>query len=89
MFSWASAVPPEGVLAACALRGMGGEIQGKLYALNEDEQFAAEEMGYDFNKIITMDDMVSSDDVFFTATGITDGLLLDGVKYYSHGCPYR
>lgn len=76
---------PEGVLAACALRGMGGEIQGKLYASSEEEQHLAEEMGYDFNSVITMDDLVASDDAFFAATGITDGLLLDGVKYYSHG----
>ncbi len=76
---------PEGVLAACALRGMGGEIQGKLYASNDKERQIAEEMGYDFNSVITMDDLVASDDAFFAATGITDGLLLDGVKYYSHG----
>jgi fructose-1,6-bisphosphatase II len=76
---------PEGVLAACALRGMGGEIQGKLYARNEDELRRGIDMGYDFEKVITMDDLVSSDDVFFAATGITDGALLDGIKYFSHG----
>ena len=43
------------------------------------------ELGYDFNKVLTMDDLVASEDVFFAATGITDGELLDGVKYYSHG----
>ncbi len=42
-------------------------------------------MGYDFDKVITMDDLVSSDDVFFAATGITDGELLDGVRYHSNG----
>ena len=76
---------PEGVLAACALRAMGGEIQGKLYARNEDELKRGREMGYDFDAIITMDDLVSSEDVFFAATGITDGELLDGVKYTSKG----
>ncbi|MBC8497051.1 MAG: class II fructose-bisphosphatase [Anaerolineales bacterium] len=76
---------PEGVLAACALRGMGGEIQGKLYARNEDELARGVEMGYDFEANLTIDDLVSSDDVFFAATGITDGALLDGVKYFSHG----
>ena len=76
---------PEGVLAACALRAMGGEIQGKLYARNKDELNIGKEMGYDFDKILTMDDLVSSDDVFFAATGITDGELLDGIKYYSNG----
>lgn len=76
---------PEGVLAACALRAMGGEIQGKLYARNEDELKRGREMGYDFNKVLTIDDLVSSEDVFFAATGITDGELLDGVKYHSLG----
>ena len=76
---------PEGVLAACALRAMGGEIQGKLYARNEDELRRGREMGYDFDKLLTMDDLVASEDVFFAATGITDGELLDGVKYFSHG----
>lgn len=76
---------PEGVLAACALRAMGGEIQGKLYARDEDELYRGEKAGYDFDKILTMDDLVSSEDVFFAATGITDGELLKGVKYYGDG----
>ncbi|GMV32529.1 MAG: class II fructose-bisphosphatase [Chloroflexi bacterium] len=73
---------PEGVIAACALRAMGGEIQGKLYARDEDELNRGREAGYDFDKILTMDDLVSSEDVFFAATGITDGELLKGVRYY-------
>ncbi|HEY56951.1 MAG TPA: class II fructose-bisphosphatase [Anaerolineae bacterium] len=76
---------PEGVLAACALRAMGGEIQGKLYARNEEERRRGEEMGYDFDKVLTMDDLVASDDVFFAATGITRGSLLQGVKYEAEG----
>ena len=76
---------PEGVLAACALRAMGGEIQGKLYARDEDELYRGEMAGYDFDKILTMDDLVSSEDVFFAATGITDGELLQGVKYTGEG----
>jgi fructose-1,6-bisphosphatase II len=76
---------PEGVLAACALRAMGGEIQGKLYARDEDELRRGREAGYDFEKILTMDDLVSSEDVFFAATGITDGELLKGVKYLGDG----
>ena len=73
---------PEGVIAACALRAMGGEIQGKLYARDEDELQRGQDAGYDFDKILTMDDLVSSEDVFFTATGITDGELLRGVHYF-------
>jgi fructose-1,6-bisphosphatase II len=76
---------PEGVLAACALRAMGGEIQGKLYARDENELGRGREAGYDFDKILTMDDLVSSEDVFFAATGITDGELLQGVRYFGEG----
>jgi len=76
---------PEGVLAACALRAMGGEIQGKLYARDENELHRGREAGYDFDKILTMDDLVASEDVFFAATGITDGELLKGVRYFGDG----
>jgi fructose-1,6-bisphosphatase II len=76
---------PEGVLAACALRGTGGGIQGKLYARNEEEYRKGIEMGYDFTKTLTIDDLVSSEDVFFAATGITNGELLKGVDYYAGG----
>ncbi len=76
---------PEGVISACALRAMGGEIQGKLYARDADELRRGREAGYDFEKILTMDDLVSSEDVFFSATGITDGELLQGVRYYGEG----
>jgi fructose-1,6-bisphosphatase II len=76
---------PEGVLAACALRAMGGEIQGKLYARDEDELRRGHDAGYDFDRVLTMDDLVSSEDVFFAATGITDGELLQGVRYFGDG----
>ncbi len=76
---------PEGVLSACALRAMGGEIQGKLYARDEDELRRGREDGYDFDKVLTMDDLVSSEDVFFAATGITNGELLQGVRYFHNG----
>ena len=72
---------PEGVIVACALRAMGGEIQGKLFARDEDELRRGREAGYDFERVLTMNDLVSSEDVFFTATGITDGELLKGVRY--------
>lgn len=75
---------PEGVIAACALRAMGGEIQGKLYARDENELRRGREAGYDFDKILTMDDLVSSEDVFFAATGVTDGELLKGVRYFGN-----
>jgi fructose-1,6-bisphosphatase II len=76
---------PEGVIAACAIRAMGGEIQGKLFARDEEELRRGREAGYDFEKVLTMDDLVSSEDVFFAATGITDGELLKGVRYFGEG----
>ena len=76
---------PEGVLSACALRAMGGEIQGKLVARNEDELRRGRDQGYDFEKVLTMNDLVSTEDVFFAATGVTDGEFLDGVKYFGSG----
>lgn len=76
---------PEGVLAACALRAMGGNIQGKLVARNQDELDRGKAEGYDFDKVLMMDDLVSSNDVFFAATGITNGDLLKGVDYFAHG----
>jgi fructose-1,6-bisphosphatase II len=76
---------PEGVLAACCLRAMGGNIQGKLFARNEDEIRRGEAMGYDFHKVLMMEDLVASEDVFFAATGITSGDLLKGVLYDDNG----
>ena len=75
---------PEGVLAACAIRAMGGELQGKLFIRNQEEKELGLKMGFNLDKVITMDDLVSSNDVFFAATGITDGELLGGVRYTSH-----
>jgi len=76
---------PEGVLAACALKAMGGNIQGMLYARDEGELNRGRELGYDFNRVLCMNDLVASDDVFFAATGITNGELLRGVEYFAHG----
>lgn len=75
---------PEAVLAACALKCLGGEIQCKLYARNQGEQDAAEAAGARFDQVLCIDDLVRSDDVFFAATGITDGELLAGVKYHTN-----
>lgn len=76
---------PEGVLAACALRAMGGEIQGRLVARDASERRKGLDMGFNFERTLTMDDLVASDDVCFAATGITDGELLRGVKYTGEG----
>jgi fructose-1,6-bisphosphatase II len=76
---------PEGVLAACALRCTGGTIQGKLWPRTPEEKKLGESLGYDFNKVLTIDDLVASEDVFFAATGITNGELLKGVDYFRDG----
>ncbi len=76
---------PEGVIAACALKAMGGEILGRLHPRNEAEAQKARDLGFALDKVLTIDDLVQSDNVFFAATGITDGELLDGVQYFSDG----
>lgn len=76
---------PEGVLAAAALRCMGGNIMGKLFARTPEELEKGKKLGYKVDQVLTLDDLVSSDDVFFAATGITHGDLLEGVDYFADG----
>lgn len=76
---------PEGVIAAAALKCMGGDFQGKLYPMSEKEKVRCEGMGWTedkLEKILTMDDLAKGNDIFFAATGISDGDLLKGVVYY-------
>ena len=72
---------PEGIIAACALKCLGGVIQGQLAPRDDDERRRALDAGHDLDRVLTTDDLVSSDDVFFAATGITDGELMEGVRY--------
>jgi fructose-1,6-bisphosphatase II len=76
---------PEGVIAAAALKSMGGEMQGRLWPRDDDERKAAIEGGYDVEAVLTTDDLVRGDNCFFAATGITDGELLTGVRYDQFG----
>jgi fructose-1,6-bisphosphatase II len=76
---------PEGVIAASALKCLGGEMQGRLYPRNDDERNQLVDAGYDVEKVLTLEDLVSGQDVFFAATGITDGALLRGVGYSALG----
>ncbi len=76
---------PEGVIAACALKCLGGAIHGRLWPRNDEERRAALDAGYDLDRVLHTDDLVSGDDVFFAATGITDGDLLKGVRYWGTG----
>jgi fructose-1,6-bisphosphatase II len=72
---------PEGVIAACALKCLDGAMFGRLSPRDDAERSAALEQGYDLERILTIDDLVSGGDVFFAATGVTDGELLRGVRY--------
>ncbi len=77
---------PEGVIAACALKCLGGQILGRLWPRNEAERRAALDAGYDLSQVLTADDLVSGDDVFFAASGVSDGDLVRGVRYFGdHG----
>jgi fructose-1,6-bisphosphatase II len=72
---------PEAVVAACALKALGGDMQCRLYFRNDEERQSLIDSGLDVNEVLTIDDLVTSDDVFFAATGITDGELLRGTRY--------
>ena len=72
---------PEGIIAACAMKCLGGTIQGILHPRDEDERKKALDSGLDLDKVLTTNDLVSGNDVFFAATGITDGELLQGVRH--------
>ncbi|HEV2371462.1 MAG TPA: class II fructose-bisphosphatase [Streptosporangiaceae bacterium] len=76
---------PEGIIAACAIKCLGGTIQGRLAPRNAEERDRALAAGHDLSHVLTTDDLVSSEDVFFAATGITDGELLLGVRYRAGG----
>ncbi|MDX6310418.1 MAG: fructose,6-bisphosphatase [Nocardioidaceae bacterium] len=75
---------PEGIIAACAMKAIGGVIQGRLAPRDDDERQRAVDAGHDLTRVLSTDDLVSGDDCFFVATGITDGELLRGIRY-AHG----
>ena len=76
---------PEGVITAVAMICLGGSIQGKLHPKDMQEKERAIAAGHDLNKVLTTRDLINSDDVFLSATGITDGELLRGIRYTSYG----
>ena len=76
---------PEAVVSACALRCLGGEIQCKYWPRDDSECQYAADNNIDLDRVLCLDDLVNSDNVFFAATGITRGELLDGVKYFGGG----
>jgi fructose-1,6-bisphosphatase II len=82
---WGVGGTPEGVLSASAIKCMGGRILGRLWPRDDEERKAAEDAGYDLSRVLDTDDLVGGNDVFFAATGVTDGDLLDGVRYLDDG----
>ena len=80
---------PEGIITACAMKCMGGEIQGKLYPTNDEEIRKAQDAGLDLDTVLTTNDLVSSDNCYFVATGVTNGDMLRGVSYRQNGATTR
>jgi fructose-1,6-bisphosphatase II len=82
---WGIGGTPEGVISAAAIKCIGGQLLGKLWPRDDDERRAALDAGYDLDETLDVDRLVSGDDVFFAATGVTDGELLQGVRYTRAG----
>jgi fructose-1,6-bisphosphatase II len=78
---WGIGGTPEGVLSAAAIKCLGGQLLGRLWPRDDEERKAAVEAGYDVDEVLDVDRLVGGGDVFFAATGVTDGELLDGVRY--------
>jgi fructose-1,6-bisphosphatase II len=78
---WGIGGTPEGVISASAIKCIGGQQLGRLWPRNDEERQAAIDTGYDLTRVLTADDLVQGDDVFFSATGVTDGDVLQGVRY--------
>ncbi len=76
---------PEGIISAVAIKCLGGVIQGRLWPIDDDEKQKAIDAGHDLGRVLSTDDLVSSDNVFFAATGVTDGELLHGVRFHTGG----
>jgi fructose-1,6-bisphosphatase II len=82
---WGIGGTPEGVLSAAAIKCLGGEILGRLWPRDEDERRAALDAGYELDEVLDANRLVAGDDVFFAVTGVTDGDLLQGVRYLDDG----
>ncbi len=78
---WGIGGTPEGVISAAAIKCIGGQLLGRLWPRNDEERDAAVKSGYQLSRVLTCDDLVTGQDVFFSATGVTDGDVLQGVRY--------
>jgi fructose-1,6-bisphosphatase II len=76
---------PEGVIAAAAVKCLGGAVQGRLWPRDDDERQKLVDAGYEPDRVLTTDDLVGGDNIFVAATGVTDGALLRGVRYARDG----
>jgi fructose-1,6-bisphosphatase II len=79
---WGIGGTPEGVISAAAIKCIGGQLLGRLWPRDDSERQAAIDAGYDLDQVLTCDDLVKGDDAFFSATGVTDGDVLQGVRYH-------
>ncbi len=80
---WGIGGTPEGVISAAAIKCIGGQLLGRLWPRDDEERQAARDAGYDLEQVLNCDDLVAGDDVFFSATGVTEGDVLQGVRYQS------
>jgi fructose-1,6-bisphosphatase II len=78
---WGIGGTPEGVLSAAAIKSMGGQLLGRLWPRDDDERRRATDAGYNLEEVLDVNRLIAGDDVFFAATGVTDGDLLQGVRY--------
>ncbi len=82
---WGIGGTPEGVISAAALKCIGGQLLGRLWPRDDAERQAAIDAGYELERVLDCDDLVAGDDCFFSATGVTDGDVLEGVRYRGAG----
>src|SRR5256886_4914851 len=78
---WGIGGTPEGVISAAAVKCVGGQLLGRLWPRDADERQAAVDAGYEIDRVLDRDELVAGEDVFFSATGVTDGDVLQGVRY--------
>ncbi len=82
---WGMGGTPEGVISAAAIKCIGGEMLGRMWPRNDQEREAATDAGYDLTRVLTTADLIDSEDCFFAATGVSDGDMLQGVRYRGAG----
>ena len=82
---WGIGGTPEGVISACAIKCLGGQILGRLWPRNDEEQQAIVDAGLELNEVLDRDRLVAGENAFFAATGVTEGDVLEGVRYLSSG----